>query len=265
MCHQVIISVIVTLLGVSSVHTATNWPVFFERLGNVHSIHNKWDLTLAVDTRFAEFEIRLRNISISLDVMRPTFLPSKDDDLGLGSKYTEDDVATRNANVKAVFNSIQNHWDIVSNIYKKRVRDLLKRLADYKVLGDKRSFEKYARSNINRMPKMIRDVIEAEDDPEVKSRRKRGACNMSGLFGVLFGVTYQQNIDCISGELEKFKGEVSGNIDNVVNIQNSMSNRHSKELRETKNMVHKVSRTFLCLSTSRCSLISDPISKIHFT
>ena len=82
MCHQVIISVIVTLLGVSSVHTATNWPVFFERLGNVHSIHNKWDLTLAVDTRFAEFEIRLRNISISLDVMRPTFLPSKDDDLG---------------------------------------------------------------------------------------------------------------------------------------------------------------------------------------
>ena len=39
---------------------ATNWPVFFEHLGHVHSIHNKWDLTLAVDTRIREFEIRYK-------------------------------------------------------------------------------------------------------------------------------------------------------------------------------------------------------------
>ena len=36
---------------------ATNWPVFFEHLGNVHSIHNKWDLSLSIDTRITEFEV----------------------------------------------------------------------------------------------------------------------------------------------------------------------------------------------------------------
>ena len=38
---------------------ATNWPVFFEHLGNVHSIHNKWDLSLSIDTRLTEFEVRI--------------------------------------------------------------------------------------------------------------------------------------------------------------------------------------------------------------
>ena len=41
---------------------ATNWPVFFEHLGNVHSIHNKWDLSLSIDTRLTEFEVSI-NIS----------------------------------------------------------------------------------------------------------------------------------------------------------------------------------------------------------
>ncbi len=40
---------------------ATNWPVFFEHLGNVHSIHNKWDLSLSIDTRLTEFEV-IRNL-----------------------------------------------------------------------------------------------------------------------------------------------------------------------------------------------------------
>ena len=47
---------------------ATNWPVFFEHLGNVHSIHNKWDLSLSIDTRLTEFEVKmLHQYSIDWD------------------------------------------------------------------------------------------------------------------------------------------------------------------------------------------------------
>jgi len=225
----------------TGVSGATNWPVFFEHLGNVHSIHNKWDLTLSIDTRVTEFEIRLRNISITLDVLRPTFSPEdgvEDPEL---EDVEDEDINTRNANVKAVFTTVQDHWDSISNIYKKRVRDLLVRLNDYKSLGDKRSFEKYARSHMNRRPKSL-DFSE-ETDEEAKSRQKRAACNgASGLFGLLFGIAYQPNIDCINDELEKFRGSVNGNIDNLVNVQNKMSNQHSKEMRETKSMVMKVEK-----------------------
>ena len=86
------------------------------------------------------------------------------------------------------------------------------------------------------------------DEEEVKSRSKRGACTgQTGLFGILFGVAYQPNIDCVNQELEKFRGDVSGNINNIKVIQNRMGNEHNKEMQETKSMVHKVRRkSFLC-------------------
>ena len=49
----------VTSLSLPLALGATNWPVFFEHLGNVHSIHNKWDLSLSIDTRLTEFEVRI--------------------------------------------------------------------------------------------------------------------------------------------------------------------------------------------------------------
>ena len=84
------------------------------------------------------------------------------------------------------------------------------------------------------------------EEEEVRSRSKRGACTgQTGLFGILFGVAYQPNIDCVNQELEKFRGDVSGNIDNIKVIQNRMGNEHNKEMRETKSMVHKVRRLIL--------------------
>ena len=84
------------------------------------------------------------------------------------------------------------------------------------------------------------------EEEEVKSRSKRGACTgQTGLFGILFGVAYQPNIDCVNQELENFRGDVNGNIDNIKVIQNRMGNEHNKEMRETKSMVHKVRRFLL--------------------
>ena len=230
--------VVAALLAVTGVSAATNWPVFFEHLGNVHSIHNKWDLTLTLDTRLQEFEIRLRNVSISLDVLRPTF-----QEAGVAeaaeevAEAGEEDISVRAANVKAVFSTVQTHWDAIAAIFKRRVADLLRRLGDYKALGDRRSFEMYARS------RRVTQLRGHADGDEASSRQKRAACSgTSGLFGILFGVAYQPNIDCINQELERFRGDVNGNIDNIVNIQNKMDNKHNQELRETKSMVKKVEK-----------------------
>ena len=55
---------ILSVTSLSLTLGATNWPVFFEHLGNVHSIHNKWDLSLSIDTRLTEFEVRRKKESI---------------------------------------------------------------------------------------------------------------------------------------------------------------------------------------------------------
>ena len=164
--------VVAALLTVTGVSAATNWPVFFEHLGNVHSIHNKWDLTLTLDTRLQEFEIRLRNVSISLDVLRPTF-----QEAGVAeaaeevAEAGEEDISVRAANVKAVFSTVQTHWDAIATIFKRRVADLLGRLGDYKALGDRRSFEMYARS------RRVTQLRGHADSDEASSRQKRAACS----------------------------------------------------------------------------------------
>ena len=151
--------------------------------------------------------MRLRNVSITLDVLRPTFQPSKED-LEDTSGAESEDITARDANVKAVFSSVQTHWDLIAGVYKQRVRELLERLNDYRSLGDKRSFEKYARSHMKsgRWSEMKGERSLEEED--VKSRKKRGACTgQTGLFGILFGIAYQPNIDCVNQELERFRYE----------------------------------------------------------
>ena len=64
------------------------------------------------------FQVRLRNVSITLDVLRPTFRPSEEDQ----EEVDSEDITARDANVKAVFSSVQDHWDLIASIYKERVR-----------------------------------------------------------------------------------------------------------------------------------------------
>ena len=155
----------------------------------------------------------------------------------------EEDASTRNANVKAVFNAVQNHWDSIAGIYKKRANDLLIRLNDYKTLGDKKRFDKYARSHPNRVPRTMSDFLQADTDHEAKKRQKRAACSgTNGLFGVLFGIAYQPNIECVNNELEKFRGDVNSNINNINNLHNRMNVKHDQEMKETKTMVKKVEK-----------------------
>ena len=69
---------------------------------------------------FILFQVRLRNVSITLDVLRPTFHPSQED-VEDSSFAESEDVTARDANVKAVFSSVQTHWDLIAGIYKQRV------------------------------------------------------------------------------------------------------------------------------------------------
>ena len=52
-----VVSAIILLSGFAN--GAIEWPVFFEHLGFVHSIHNKWDLTVSAKLHLPSLEARL--------------------------------------------------------------------------------------------------------------------------------------------------------------------------------------------------------------
>ena len=149
----------VLFVSLQAVLSATNWPVFFEHLGQIHSIHNKWDLALTVETRLDEFETRLKNVSVTLDVLRPTFQEDDDGD------------ADKSFNVRSAQEAVKNHWDTISQLYKRRVQELLLRLKDYRSLGDEKSFERYARTRLSKT-----QFIEVYEDSRIKRRHKRSSC-----------------------------------------------------------------------------------------
>ena len=68
------VTVAVTVLCLSTlpdpVHSRVEWPVFFEHLGFVHSIHNKWDLTPKVQFYLPSLEARLSKTLHRLQLLR---------------------------------------------------------------------------------------------------------------------------------------------------------------------------------------------------
>merc|ERR550532_662591 len=219
---------LVLFVSLQAVLSATNWPVFFEHLGQIHSIHNKWDLALTVETRLDEFETRLKNVSIMLDVLRPTFQEEDDGDTDTDKSF----------DLRSAQEAVRNHWDTIAQLYKRRVQELLLRLSDYRALGDEKSFERYARTRLSKT-----QFIEVYEDSRIKRRHKRASCQRTtGLFGVMFGFAYQPNIECLNDQFEKFKGDLNGNVQDLVHEQNRMSSRHTNEMKETKKMVKNVEK-----------------------
>ena len=108
----------------SSTQGSTDWPVFFEHLGRVHSIHNKWELTFAVKTNFADIEHKLLNISRRIERFKleePTVEFVEDE-----RKEEEETKEDR------IFRLVNEHWDGLASLLKKRSNDLLHRLRDYR-------------------------------------------------------------------------------------------------------------------------------------
>ena len=103
---------------------STDWPVFFEHLGRVHSIHNKWELTFAVKTNFGHFEKKLINISRRIDsfeLEEPTV------------KFEEDErMEEEEGEEDRIFRLVNEHWNGLASLLRRRSNELLHRLRDYR-------------------------------------------------------------------------------------------------------------------------------------
>lgn len=119
----------ILILFIKAFHAqgSTDWPVFFEHLGRVHSIHNKWELTFAVKTNFGHFEQKLLNISRRIDSFKleePTVEFVEDE-----RKEDEDEKESKE---DRIFRLVNEHWDGLASLLRKRSKALLHRLRDFR-------------------------------------------------------------------------------------------------------------------------------------
>lgn len=245
------------VMSAVAVQGGTDWPVFFEHLGRVHSIHNKWDLTFAVKTNFRHFEQKLQNISRQIQVFKPDL-----EEEAAEIEFAEDTDGSERTEEDKVFRLVTEHWEGLADLLQRRSDQLLRRLADYRSLGDNRvagrsgDMRGEARAeegdSLSRgqerlswaQPRMLwgQAEVTGEDASLLLSRGKRDTdCRpVAGLASFLFGFTYQRNVECVSKQLEELKGTVRNDVSNMVDSQQKFSSRTQRELGETKSMVKKV-------------------------
>ena len=93
----------------------------------MHSIHNKWELTFAVKTNFGHFEQKLLNISRRIDSFKleePTVEFVEDE-----RKEDEDEKESKE---DRIFRLVNEHWDGLASLLRKRSKALLHRLRDFR-------------------------------------------------------------------------------------------------------------------------------------
>merc|ERR1719397_953423 len=247
-CQRAASLIFATLLAVQA---STDWPVFFEHLGRVHSIHNKWELTFAVKTNFGHFEQKLLNISRRIDTFEleePTV------------EFVEDERKEEKEETKEdrIFRLVNEHWDGLASLLRRRSNALLHRLRDYRSLGDNRVVGRRGEARAadsdalsrgqERLswaePRMLwgQAEVSGEDASLLLSRGKRDTdCRMhSGIASLFFGFTYQSNVEGVKKQLEQLRGTVRDDVSNMVDSQQKFSSRTQREMGETKKMVKKV-------------------------
>lgn len=102
--------------------SSTEWPVYFEHLGLVHSIHNKWDLSLNTALHLPKLELRILKTIHRLRL--------------LSGKYDKEAAAAfRSSGEKSRLEELQESWSKLNRQLSRRAENMRRRARNLKDLG----------------------------------------------------------------------------------------------------------------------------------
>ena len=102
----------------------TEWPVYFEHLGLVHSIHNKWDLSLTTKLHLPKLEDKILKTIHRLRL--------------LSGKYDREAANHfRTIEEKSRFQELQESWSKLNRQLSRRAENMRRRTKSLKYIGGK--------------------------------------------------------------------------------------------------------------------------------
>ncbi len=115
--------VILTCLVALSVSAQnTEWPVYFEHLGLVHSIHNKWDLSLTTPLHLPKLEARIFKTIHRLRLLS-------------GQYNKEAEAHFRSDEEKSRLEELQESWGKLNRQLSRRAENMRRRTRNLKALA----------------------------------------------------------------------------------------------------------------------------------
>ena len=200
------VSVLVVVAGASA-----EWPVFFEHLGFVHSIHNKWDLTLNVKLYLPSLEARLAKTLHRLDLLR-------------GHQHDPEPDRPR-ASGPSKLQELQESWQTLNRHLTRRCETLKRRSSNLRGLAKSRPKRRRRQA-----PPLLR--FKRQDDG--------GLAAGNGVLQTLFGIAYYDDIKRIHSQLKTVESKMNNDLVVVKDTQSHLEQETEQELTLQKSKMAKV-------------------------
>lgn len=226
---------IFTVLTASA--SSLQWPVFFERLGQVHSVHNKWDLALRVHINLPALEAKVGKIQSRLDLLDKDF---RDPDVVQAQHRSSE--PSRLDDLKRSWNEQNRHLRLRCGNLQRRSKDLRELGMAPEPSGNRQSKE----MDLEDLEKDLYAYEYQNHAPLKKlSRKKRQQGVLKSLFGVAYDVdvsSMEKKIKGLDTKLQNKVTEVNQKTNNLKSATNEMIGRQKAELRMVEGMTDKLER-----------------------
>ena len=229
-----LILLLVPLMGfyqIQNTHAQkTEWPVFFEHLGLVHSIHNKWDLTLTTALHVPKLEGRILKTIHRLKVLNEQ-----------SDKQTK--AAFRSAEEKSRLQELQESWRKLNRQLSRRAETMRRRTKNLKSLGAYSETEKMKKMSM--MDKMMNKRPKRDtDDSDLRQDGGNDAVIelTNGIMKALFGVAYTDDVRKVVRRIDDIDDRLMDNIGQVKNEQTSLTQNTRQTLTKQDTTIHMVEK-----------------------
>ena len=202
------IVLLITLFGCIHGQSAnTEWPVFFEHLGLVHSIHNKWDITLNTNLHVPQLESRILKTIHRLQMLQKETEKTKS--------------AFRSSEEKSRLEELQESWIKLNRQLSRRAETMRRRTKNLKSLG------------ANTMPK--RRKKRQDQSPEDAVIQLAG-----GMLQSMFGVAYVGDVRQVVDRIDTIDSKLSNRVETVKHTQDDLMTRTKDTLTKQDRSIHMV-------------------------
>ena len=201
------IVLLITLFGCIHGQSAnTEWPVFFEHLGLVHSIHNKWDITLNTNLHVPQLDMRILKTIKRLQMLQKETEKTKS--------------AFRSSEEKSRLEELQESWIKLNRQLSRRAETMRRRTKNLKALG----------ANVS--PKRKKRQSSGPEDAVIQLA--------GGIMQSMFGVAYVQDVKQVVERIDDIDSKLGSRVETVKHTQDELMTRTKETLTKQDRSIHMV-------------------------
>ena len=200
----------------------TEWPVFFEHLGLVHSIHNKWDITLNTNLHVPQLESRILKTIHRLQMLQKETEKTKS--------------AFRSSEEKSRLEELQESWIKLNRQLSRRAETMRRRTKNLKSLGAYASPKRKKRQGESESPEEdLLSRMKRQDSPEDAVIQLAG-----GVLQSMFGVAYVGDVRQVVDRIDTIDSKLSNRVETVKHTQDDLMSRTKETLTKQDRSIHMV-------------------------